>query len=92
MLKTRTITAGFVALSAVAVFAGTATAQPGFKNCDEARAAGVENIPVSDPRYSTDLDRNNDGVACESGDRESSQTGTRAPRPGTVRDSLPVTH
>lgn len=36
-----------------------------FANCDDARAAGNTNIPVTSPYYSSDLDRNNDGVACE---------------------------
>jgi hypothetical protein len=37
-----------------------------FQNCSEAAAAGVYNIPAGSPAYSPDLDRNGDGVACES--------------------------
>lgn len=38
----------------------------GFANCSEARAAGYSDIPIGSPAYSSKLDRNNDGVACES--------------------------
>lgn len=37
-----------------------------FRNCSEARAAGRENIRRGQPGYRPDLDRDNDGVACES--------------------------
>lgn len=38
----------------------------GFENCDAAAAAGVSNIKADDPNYAPKLDRDGDGVACES--------------------------
>ncbi len=37
-----------------------------FPNCAAARAAGRENIRRGEPGYRPALDRDNDGVACES--------------------------
>jgi len=37
-----------------------------FANCAEARAAGRENIRRGEPGYRPALDRDNDGIACES--------------------------
>lgn len=37
-----------------------------FRNCSEARAAGREDIRRGQPGYRPALDRDNDGVACES--------------------------
>jgi hypothetical protein len=56
-------------------FSTTTTApspsRPGvyYKNCDEAHADGRWNIPEGDPAYRPGLDKNHDGVACESPDR-----------------------
>jgi micrococcal nuclease len=36
-----------------------------YKNCTEAKAAGVYNIQKGEPGYRAALDRDNDGVACE---------------------------
>jgi Excalibur calcium-binding domain len=40
-----------------------------FKNCKEAKAAGVSNVPVppdyTPPGWSHSSDRNKDGIACE---------------------------
>lgn len=41
---------------------------PLYANCDAAVAAGAAPINRGEPGYSTDLDGDNDGVACESGD------------------------
>ncbi|RKR92310.1 excalibur calcium-binding domain-containing protein [Micromonospora pisi] len=46
------------------------TAQPTqslvvYKNCGQARKAGVTPLRVGDPGYSTKLDKDGDGVACE---------------------------
>ncbi|MDO4784521.1 MAG: excalibur calcium-binding domain-containing protein [Propionibacteriaceae bacterium] len=45
----------------------TAPAKPKgrYKNCAEARAAGVAPIKRGQPGYSRKLDRDNDGIACE---------------------------
>ncbi|NKY87007.1 excalibur calcium-binding domain-containing protein [Nocardia veterana] len=41
--------------------------QPGvyYKNCTEARRAGVAPLHRGDPGYAPHLDRDNDGIACE---------------------------
>lgn len=36
-----------------------------YANCDAVRAAGAAPIRRGDPGYSTDLDRDGDGIACE---------------------------
>ncbi len=36
-----------------------------YENCDAVRAAGADPIQRGDPGYSSDLDRDGDGVACE---------------------------
>ena len=48
--------------------ARTRPAQPNvyFANCTAARAAGRQNIRRGEPGYRPQLDRDNDGVACES--------------------------
>ena len=42
-----------------------ATNSAGYKNCAEAAAAGVYNIPASSPDYRKALDSDGDGIACE---------------------------
>jgi hypothetical protein len=37
-----------------------------YANCSQVRAAGAAPIHRGDPGYSSDLDRDGDGVACES--------------------------
>lgn len=39
---------------------------PQFTNCSQARAAGYSNIRVGEPGYRRRMDRDGDGVACES--------------------------
>ena len=63
--------AGVAALLSVVVFSGAASASPAvatqlFRNCDEARAAGFSDMRAGEPGYSPSLDRDNDGVACDS--------------------------
>jgi hypothetical protein len=65
---------GFVAAAAsAAVVAGVsvaavpvAAADPPYRNCSQARADGRHDIPRGDPAYAPHLDRDNDGIACES--------------------------
>jgi hypothetical protein len=45
--------------------AGAANADIYYKNCSEARAAGVTPLYEGDPGYAPHLDRDNDGIACE---------------------------
>jgi hypothetical protein len=44
----------------------TDTSAPGYQNCDEARADGKSDINKGEEGYAEHLDRDNDGVACES--------------------------
>ncbi|WP_082951698.1 excalibur calcium-binding domain-containing protein [Mycobacterium sp. 852002-51057_SCH5723018] len=46
--------------------AGVAHASPPYANCTEAHKDGRYNIPRGDPAYQQKLDRDNDGIACES--------------------------
>lgn len=54
-------------LAAAAVTVGASAAQAeGFPSCDSVRAAGFHTpIPFGDPNYQPNLDRDNDGWACE---------------------------
>lgn len=53
------------AVSATTVAATPTTAAVIYNNCDEVKAAGAAPIHSGDPGFSTDLDRDGDGVACE---------------------------
>jgi hypothetical protein len=58
----------FVALLLAAAAVGIAAppqAQASFPNCSAAKEAGFCDIPEGDPNYSADLDRDQDGIACE---------------------------
>lgn len=55
-----------VALSVIALGgAATANAEP-FRNCTAARDAGYQDIPSSSEYYGEHLDRDLDGIGCES--------------------------
>ncbi|MBJ8342546.1 MULTISPECIES: excalibur calcium-binding domain-containing protein [Antrihabitans] len=43
----------------------SAAPEPDYKNCTEAREAGVTPLHRGDPGYAAHLDRDDDGVACE---------------------------
>ena len=65
------VAATAAALLGVVLFSGAAGASPAaasqlFRNCDEARAAGFSDMRAGEPGYSADLDRDNDGIACDS--------------------------
>lgn len=62
-----------VALATVACALGiglavtpVAQADPPYANCKAAAQDGRYNIPRGDPAYQQKLDRDNDGIACES--------------------------
>ncbi|EID17846.1 excalibur calcium-binding domain-containing protein [Mycolicibacterium phlei] len=60
----------FAAVALVAALGGVAapaiaSAEP-YKNCTEARQNGDTNIPASSDKYGSHLDRDGDGIACES--------------------------
>jgi hypothetical protein len=46
--------------------APAAHAGPPYANCTEAHRDGRYNIPKGDPAYQPKLNRDNDGIACES--------------------------
>ncbi|KQH76139.1 calcium-binding protein [Mycobacterium gordonae] len=50
----------------VTVGAPAAQADPPYANCKAAAADGRYNIPRGDPAYAPKLDRDGDGIACES--------------------------
>ncbi|MFN8043057.1 MAG: excalibur calcium-binding domain-containing protein [Mycobacterium sp.] len=43
-----------------------ASADPPYANCTEAHKDGRYDIPQGDPAYRSKLDRDGDGIACES--------------------------
>lgn len=43
---------------------------PAFANCAEARAAGAAPVRLGEPGYGAHLDRDNDGIGCESSRRQ----------------------
>ena len=59
---------------------------PSYATCDEARAAGRGPIPRDDPSYRSELDPNNNGVACDGG-TGSSQQATSEPYYATCDDA-----
>ncbi|AEV76585.1 putative calcium-binding protein [Mycolicibacterium rhodesiae NBB3] len=61
MLLATLVSAGFAAGASP-----IANAQQPYRNCSEARANGDTNIPYDSPHYGPHLDRDNDGVGCES--------------------------
>lgn len=66
-VTTSPATSGATTSPAVGIDAGVGGATTtAFANCTEARAAGQENIPASSPYYAAKLDRDKDGIACES--------------------------
>ena len=65
MKKIITAAIGGALLSGALLGAGAANADDYYKNCSEARAAGVTPLYEGDPGYAPHLDRDNDGVACE---------------------------
>lgn len=72
---------GFGLLSAGPAFAAQPATVPSFANCTEARDAGRTNIPSTDPEFSPRLDRNRNGIGCES-----DSTGTVVD-PGEISDN-----
>ncbi len=53
-------------LGAIAVGAAPAAVAAPYKNCSEARANGDTNIPSNSDKYGSHLDRDGDGIGCES--------------------------
>jgi hypothetical protein len=60
------IAAAMVAAAAAVGAASVANAEVYYDNCDAARAAGAAPVNEGDPGYGPHLDRDHDGVGCES--------------------------
>ncbi|BDB41278.1 MULTISPECIES: excalibur calcium-binding domain-containing protein [Mycobacterium] len=60
------VAAGVGVLGIGLTVAPDAQADPPYANCTQAHNDGRYNIPKGDPAYSPKLDRDNDGIACES--------------------------
>ena len=56
----------FVILTLAFISTNTFAETLHFKNCKEARSKGYRNIKKGEPGYARHLDRDKDGVACES--------------------------
>jgi hypothetical protein len=54
-----------VAASAGPVGEHAPPAGPYYSNCDDAQAAGVAPLYAGEPGYRPEMDRDNDGIACE---------------------------
>lgn len=67
-MTTRVLLAAVAALGMLGACFGAPTAQadPPYANCKAAAADGRYNIPRGDPAYAPKLDRDGDGIACES--------------------------
>lgn len=62
----RGISSVVLAAASLVALAAPAAADPPYSSCADARADGASNIQQGDPGYSSKLDRDGDGVACES--------------------------
>ena len=56
----------FLILTLVFVSVNVFSETLNFKNCKEARSKGYKNIKKGEPGYAKHLDRDKDGIACES--------------------------
>lgn len=65
MIRRTVALAGGLMFAAGIATAPVATAEPYYKNCAEARAAGAAPIYEGEPGYRSELDRDGDGIACE---------------------------
>lgn len=72
-------------VAAAALTAGASSAHAaGFRSCNAVRAAGLHTpIPFGDPNYQANLDRDNDGWACE-------PAGVNLPDPRKATKPAPV--
>jgi Excalibur calcium-binding domain len=62
----RLFIASAIVCAAAGMGAATASAQSPYPNCKAAAADGVYDIPSDSPYYGPWLDRDQDGVGCES--------------------------
>ena len=65
MILRATLAAALITTASV-MTAPAALAGPPYKNCTEAHQDGRWDIPQSDDAYRSKLDRDGDGIACES--------------------------
>ncbi|MCV7194006.1 excalibur calcium-binding domain-containing protein [Mycolicibacterium brumae] len=62
----RVLSASALAIGVLGVTAAPAAVAAPYKNCSEARANGDTDIPSSSDKYGSHLDRDGDGIGCES--------------------------
>lgn len=65
MIRRAVVLAGAFAFGVGIATAPVTAAEPYYKNCAEARAAGAAPIHEGEPGYRSGLDRDGDGIACE---------------------------
>ncbi|MBS9534382.1 excalibur calcium-binding domain-containing protein [Mycobacterium sp. M1] len=65
MIRRTVAIAGALAFAVGFATVPVAAAEPYYKNCAEARDAGVAPLHEGDPGYRSKLDRDGDGIACE---------------------------
>lgn len=58
---------GFVVAASIFLLNGIINGQPAFlNNCSEAKVRHLTNIPKGSVYYRAELDKNHDGIACQS--------------------------
>jgi hypothetical protein len=87
MKKSTSVLALAAVVGLSALTATSASAAPtAYPNCKTAAAAGEFNIPIGSPGYGPHLDRDNDGIGCES----STAGGTAQPAPAPADEVAPA--
>jgi len=82
--KIATVALGiWIAMPALAGAAPLVSTQA-FGSCADARGAGFSDMQVDNPGYSTGLDRDQDGIACGSGDTTATPTAAATPDPAAA--------
>lgn len=73
----------WIAMPALAGAAPLVSTQA-FGSCADARDTGFSDMQVGDPGYSTGLDRDQDGIACDSGDTTATPTAAATSDPAAA--------
>lgn len=85
--------AAVVTAFVLALTQGVASAAPEqtFASCEQARDNGFADIPEGSPAYSSALDADGDGIACESAGEESAAVAAPSPTPAEQVPAPPTT-
>ncbi|WP_168796521.1 excalibur calcium-binding domain-containing protein [Arthrobacter echini] len=67
-MKKSTASLALAAVAGLTVLSTSPAVAAPFQDCTQAELLGVYNIPSTSSAYSTDLDRDGDGIGCENGD------------------------